>query len=152
MREQTAREYPESWIPTEEDPVIAGEFLRLEHGHTAYGAQDIVVVRTEDGRERSVWLLHEVLKNQLVRIAPKPGELLCIRWKGKRTSGGGNEYDDYRVDVDRQGEGPDWSAVAGAPPVDRDSVREIDMSDGRSLEHLPERERQRAARDDEAPF
>jgi hypothetical protein len=122
-------EYPQSWVPSDSEPMLAGEFLRLDHGRTSYGPQDIVVMRAEDGRERSVWLLHEVLRSQFARVRPRPGDLLCIRWKGKRTSeGGGNTYDDYRVEIDRGESEPDWSAVGGTP---------IDPSLTRSHEHLP---------------
>jgi hypothetical protein len=126
LRDQTERDYPESWIPTEGEPAIAGEYVRLDHGYNSYGPQDIVVLRTEDGRERGVWLVHLVLREQINRLEPKPGELLCVRWKGKREGASGNEYDHYRVAIDRE-------TKSDKP----------DLDDGRSFEFLPETARER---------
>lgn len=133
LRQRAEADYPQSWVPTESDRAIVGEFAYLSHGRTAYGDQDIVVLRTEDGTERSVWLLHDVLRRQVARAAPKPGDLVCILWKGKRRSAGGNDYDDYRVEVDPGGTGPNWGGIATG-----ESLAEQLERDTRVGEHLPE--------------
>jgi hypothetical protein len=145
LRERAQSDYPESWKPSEQEPMIAGEYVRLEHGHTSYGPKEIVILRTEDGRERSVWVLNEVLGNQLRRVRPRAGDLLCIHWRGKRRSTGGNEYDDYRVVVDRGENGDEWSGAPAAAASDEEL-------NGRSLEHLPAGDQQAALDEDRPPF
>jgi hypothetical protein len=68
------QDLPEPWIPSSDDPMIIGEFIRLEQGPTVHGPAWIVVLKTEDGKERSVWLLHTVLRNEFARHRPQPGE------------------------------------------------------------------------------
>lgn len=117
------RECPESWIPTEEDALLIGEFVRLEQGQTVRGPAWIMILRTEDGCERSVWLLHTVLRNELARQRPRRGEVVLIRYDGRKANSAGQPYEAYQVLVDRQQPVPSWDAVAaagagGAEPAD----------------------------------
>jgi hypothetical protein len=105
------QDFPESWIPSAEESMIVGEFVRLEQGPTVRGPAWIVVLKTEDGRERSVWLLHTVLRNELARQRPEPGELVLVKYEGKKESSAGQPYEAYRVLVDRDRAAPDWDAV-----------------------------------------
>lgn len=142
LRRRTEAEYPESWTPSEEDPMLAGVFLRLDQGPTQYGQQDIVIVRTEDGTDRGVWLIHAVLRKQLARVAPRAGELICIRWKGERKGASGKTYHDYRVEIYRDS-APDWNAIAAGPAVDEPPEAAAGEINARSLEHLPQRDHER---------
>ena len=90
---QADQELPESWIPSTEEPTIVGTFIRLEQGPTVRGLAWIVVLKTEDGRERSVWLLHTVLRNELARQRPQAGELVLIKYEGKKESSAGQPYE-----------------------------------------------------------
>jgi hypothetical protein len=106
------QELPEAWMPSAAGETIVGEFIRLERGMTVRGPAWIVVIKTEDGRERSAWLLHTVLRNEVARQRPEPGELMLIKYEGKKESSAGQPYEAYRVLVDRDQAVPDWDAVA----------------------------------------
>lgn len=111
IAEQAEKNLPESWIFSEHGALIVGEFVRLEEGHTAFGDAKILVLKTEDGRERSVWLLHSVLKRELARKRPEIGELVAIRHTGKKTSEAGTTYESYNVVVGGDSEAPDWDSL-----------------------------------------
>jgi hypothetical protein len=132
LQQQSEEPFPDNWSPTDQDPMLAGEFVRLEHGHTKFGERGIAIVRLEDGTLRSIWILSTALQSQFAKKRPSPGDLICIRWLGLRRGASGNEYNDFRVEVDRgQGE-PDWDALAAGDDA------ELEELNGRSLEHLPE--------------
>jgi hypothetical protein len=114
LARRAEQELPEAWMPSAAGDAIVGEVVRLEQGMTVRGPAWIVVLKTEDGRERSVWLLHTVLRNELARQRPEPGELVLIKYEGKKESTAGQAYEAYRVLVDRDQAVPDWDAVAGA--------------------------------------
>lgn len=123
MREKLEAGYPVPWIPNEngdEDEII-GTFVRLEQAPTrSYGMQWVMILaEAETGVERSVWLLHTVLRNELSKLKPVTGEVVAIKHLGKKEpQGGGQEYDDYRVVVDRvAGTQANWDAVGGATPT-----------------------------------
>src|SRR5262245_51458166 len=95
--------YPEAWIPSQDDPELVGEFVRLEHGQTAHGPAWIAILRAADGQERSLWLLHTVLRNEFTRQRPQQGELVVVRYLGPKQGAQGQAYESYRVVVDRIG-------------------------------------------------
>jgi hypothetical protein len=111
LERQASQEFPRSWVPSEGDPSIVGEFLRLEQGATSYGPARIVVLRTKDGTEKSVWLFHAVLRNEFSRVRPKVGELVAIRSLGKKQGAAGQTYEAYRVVAQRDEGAPDWDAL-----------------------------------------
>jgi hypothetical protein len=113
LARRAEQELPEAWMPSAAGDTIVGEVVRLEQGMTVRGPAWIVVLKTEDGRERSVWLLHTVLRNELARQRPEPGELVLIKYEGKKEGGAGQPYEGYRVLIDRDQAIPDWDAVAG---------------------------------------
>lgn len=127
MREKLDQGYPDGWRFNAETPEIIGVFRRLEEGYTRqYGACPIMILaELRSKTEWSVWLFHAVLRNQLARMKPEPGEVVAVRWLGKRKpESGGNEYDDYRVVVNRgQAGAVDWSKIGDAAeaPADDDA-------------------------------
>lgn len=97
------------------NPLI-GTFLEMTSATTAFGPAWVMTVRLEDGSERSVWLIHTVLRNELARAKPKPGERIGVKYLGKQHVEGGQDYVGYRVKVDRPlGEAFDWSKLGGEP-------------------------------------
>jgi len=96
------QEFAPAWRPDQDgakNPIV-GTFLRMEQATTSYGACWLMILDV-DGDEIAVWLLHTVLKNELARAKPKPGEKVAIKYLGKKTSEGGTKYAAYRVAVDR---------------------------------------------------
>jgi hypothetical protein len=118
LRERARADFPEAWIPEREGDEFVGVFRRLDRGHTSYGPCAIAVFAEDGtGADRAVWLIHTVLRNELRRVRPEPGELVCIRYLGKRQPvGGGPAYDSYRVVVDREGGGLSWDDLEEAGP------------------------------------
>lgn len=118
MREKLEAGYPVPWIPGENGDTeeIIGTFIRLEQAPTRnFGMQWVMILADLESRvERSVWLLHTVLRNELSKLKPVTGETVAIRHLGKKSpaSGIGQDYDDYRVVCDRQpGTVANWDAV-----------------------------------------
>jgi len=140
LRERAEQEYPESWVPDEAGDEIAGELVRYARGTTSYGEQVIAVLRTPAGVERSVWLLHAVLRGEFAKLRPRPGELVLVRYEGKRKSAAGNSYASYRVEVDRDEPAPDWNALGAEPMPEPVSP------------HAPLEDRVKGSEDDEIPF
>jgi hypothetical protein len=111
MRERANDARPESWVPREPGEELAGELVRYERGETSYGRQIIAIIRTLDGTERACWLLHAVLLDEFAKAKPRPGELLLIRYEGKRENASGQPYAAYRLEVDREPVAPEWDAI-----------------------------------------
>lgn len=87
---------------------LFGRFKRMESGNTQQGQCWIMVLDqtdsegTELGNEVAVWLFHSILRNELKRIAPKPGALLAIRKDGKeKTADGKRTVIKYTVRSDQ---------------------------------------------------
>lgn len=112
LRERLETDYPEAWRP-ETGQSVVGTFARLERGRTTFGPAWIVVLADAGtGAEVSVWLLHKALLAQFKRLSPVTGELVAVKYKGKRRpESGGPEYDDYRVEVDRD-TSANWEMIA----------------------------------------
>ena len=119
LRERAENEPPASWVPEADGEYIAGKLVRYERGTTAFGDQIIAILQAPDGTERAVWLLHAVLHNEFSRQRPRPGELVLIRYVGRRQAASGAPYAAYRVEVDREDAPLDWDAVAtpSVPPA-----------------------------------
>lgn len=123
------REYAPAWKPDAGDKIV-GIVSEISEREGTYGVYPIVTLRTEDG-ELAVHAFHEVLQNELARLAPKQGDLLGIKYAGMdsdkgyhryrvRRGGaeaGGVEWSRYGSDVD--GELADDGATQEALDVER---------------------------------
>lgn len=96
---------------------VAGAVLDLEMGETEYGRAPILVLDTEDG-ERSVWMFGKLLQGWLARRKPERGSQVAITYLGKtKSKDGPNEYNDYRIECDRDLSRPiDYGQLHGATP------------------------------------
>jgi hypothetical protein len=116
--------YPQSWRPEKDDgdspnPLI-GTFVEMTSATTAYGPCWVMVVELDDKTRRSVWLIHTVLRNELSRVRPEPGERIGVKYLGKQGEGA-TGYIGYRVKVDRpQGKAFDWDKMGAQPEPDPD--------------------------------
>lgn len=144
LRDRLEQERPASWVPKREGDEIVGELVRFDRGKTAYGEQVIAVLRTPEGVERSVWLLHAVLRQEFAKLQPELGELVLIRYEGKREpEGDGSSYQHYRLEVERE-DGPiDWSELG----AEAESELNLSTTPGAPLEEKADR-----GADDEIPF
>lgn len=114
LRDRVRADFPEAWIPEGEGDELIGYFQRIDYGNTSYGRCPIAVFADPTtGTERAVWLLHTVLRNELIRVRPAAGELVAIRYLGRREpTGGGQAYESYRVVVDRPASAVSWDDLA----------------------------------------
>jgi len=134
--EQADAQLPAAWMPANAESghptTLVGVFVNLSGPHqTAYGPARVVVLRDEHGVEWAVWLLHTVLRNEFARARPHVGELVAVKYEGRRQpDGGGHGYASYRVVVDRDDTPIDWTAVGDsddqAPPVSSSSTPRCD--------------------------
>lgn len=100
LHDRAEEPLPESWQPKDPGDELVGKFVRLDKGTTSYGPCWIVVLESikTPGVFRSVWLFHTALQNQFNKARPKAGELVLVRYEGKRKpKSGGAEYHDWKV-------------------------------------------------------
>lgn len=86
------RDFAPAWKPSPGDKLV-GIITDLSTRDGEYGTYPIVTVRSEDG-EYALHAFHEVLQNELARVAPKVGDQLGIKYVGKDPDKG---YHRYRV-------------------------------------------------------
>lgn len=149
-REQLDREWPPAWTPqkpAENHPQeLVGLVLRIDPRvgpSKTFGTYSAVIeLRATDGKEWTIWANEGgAMYAQLVRLRIQPGEVIGVRYRGKKESESnpGQSYHDFRlvrVDEDDQ----------PAQPVDYDA-----LTRDREPAALPEGEAAPAA-DDGIPF
>lgn len=128
LREEADRDYPAAWIPEEPGDELAGTITAIRPAvRTSYGPVPVVELEELGTHARhSVWLLHAVLRREMARARPVPGETVLIRYLGRvQPEGGGAAYEAYKVVVDRveQGDEVDWRAIAAR--YDPDLAEEV---------------------------
>ena len=106
--------YPKSWLPKPGD-IIVGRILRYTSGRTDYGKYPIAVVEDAKTKQpRSVWLMHQVLRNEFEDQQPKVGETIGIKCLPKSEKG----YKRYVLRVKRDEPSvPDFSQYAAPGDV-----------------------------------
>ena len=118
-----APEFPSWWDWDPDGKSIEGAFVRAGTGYTAMGPRPFVVLEL-DGGERTVWLHHDVLRNQFAREVHRRPDKMIHRGETVRIwqlepresqSNAGRSYTDYRVEFP---EGPELTQtdIFGAPP------------------------------------
>jgi hypothetical protein len=114
LRKEADREFAPAWRPTQPGDEVAGVVTAIRPSvHTSFGPVPVVELDRLDTREPvAVWAVHTVLRNELARQRPVPGETVLVRYLGTVTpDGGGPSYESYRVVVDRLDTPVDWSAI-----------------------------------------
>jgi hypothetical protein len=141
LQDALDKAFAEAWRPQPGEKIV-GEVIDLSERTGAYGRYPIVTVRTGDGEERALHAFHEVLANELGRVAPKVGDVIGVRYDGNDEDKG---YHRYRVRRAGDGSGLDWSRYGG-------DQAESDLEpDLREVEHLPSGEKSSTG-DDGIPF
>lgn len=113
--DRESESHPDAWKAEPGDELV-GTFERWTSGTTRRGeTHPIAIVRTTNGDPVAVWCFYAVLRAELQKAAPKPGELLAIRRLEDRENGEGQPYRVFRVVVDRDQNDPFTGAD---PPVD----------------------------------
>lgn len=126
LAERASGPRPESWRPDKPElrhpnPLVGTLAGIVEGPDRGYGPTHIAELVDVDGRRWAVWLLGHVLRVEFLEraSAPQPGELVAIRYEGRRQRqfariGEPSQYESYRVVVDRPGAG---AAEAATEPV-----------------------------------
>lgn len=102
-------DYAEAWKPGDGDKLV-GIVVDVSERDGTYGAYPIVTLRTAEGDELAVHAFHEVLANELARIAPKPGDEIGVKYLGKHPERG---YHRYRVRRSGATAEVSWAKYAG---------------------------------------
>jgi hypothetical protein len=121
------REYPDAWLPQKNGnshpTEIVGLVLRIDPRvgpSKTWGTYSAVVeVRATSGQEWTVWANEGgAMYAQLVRLRVQPGEVIAVRYRGKKESAQnpGQSYHDFRLVRVEDEEGP-------AAPVDYDQLQ-----------------------------
>lgn len=109
-----------AWKPNEGD-WVGGTVVRYERGTTEYGSSPICIVKVEAGAgagrygptetrpqlqgECSIWIFHQVLRDEFASKRPAPGERLWVRRLPDGTTQAGVGYKNYSLGVDREEQG-----------------------------------------------
>jgi hypothetical protein len=115
-------QFPETFLPNR-PATVEGVFDRYDAGVTRDGDEKPIAVLEIDGRERSLWLLSKVLRNQFRKLNPEQGERLVITFAGEKTkSASGRQYwNDIVVAPDRPVE-----PMTVDHPLFQDDAEEVD--------------------------
>jgi hypothetical protein len=114
--------YPEAWKPEPGDKIL-GRVLSISVIESKFGGSyPLVELVTDDDTEIAVHGFHTVLKSELARVKPRPGDMLGIKFFGKDDK---VDYLRYRVLLERaepSSESVDWDAVAAEATEELDGV------------------------------
>ena len=123
IHDELDREFAPAWKPQPGDKLV-GIVTDLSVRDGTYGQYPIITLRGGDG-ELAVHAFHEVLQNELGRVAPKLGDHIGIKYVGKDPDKG---YHRYRVRRDGD-ESFDWgrfgdpdTAAGSDVPADADGL------------------------------
>lgn len=101
MTDETQSEFARAWRPDQDDPkTIKGRVLSVTRSPDfGYGPYPIVTIRDEAGAEHAIHAQSTVLRAELAKRHPGPGDELEVTYQGKRApkSGNGNPFHVYRV-------------------------------------------------------
>lgn len=113
------------WQPEPGDELV-GIVAGWSSGTTRRGeTHPILLVDAEDGTRWACWAFYAVLRDELRKANPQPGELILIRRGDDRTGPNGG-YRVYRVAVDRDAD-PFADAAA---PLDQDAPGDWKLAEG----------------------
>jgi hypothetical protein len=118
-------EYASAWRPNPGDKLI-GTVTELSEREGSYGCYPIVTVATESGERLAVHAFHEVLANELARVAPKVGDIIGVKYAGKDPDKG---YHRYRVRREGGDGGFSWGKYGDSGEPEPGSDVPADTSD-----------------------
>ena len=113
LQDDLDRDYAAAWQPDPGDKLV-GTVVDISERDGAFGRYPIVTLSTEDG-ELAIHAFHDVLANELARIAPKVGDELGVKYAGKHPDKG---YHQYRVRRAGASADVDWSRYGDDPAED----------------------------------
>jgi hypothetical protein len=120
LGERASADTPTTWRPNgpdEHPPLLVGVMESREPGPDfGYGPHDVVVLRTPAGERWSVFLMHQVIREEFDRKQPRPGDLIAVKYEGRVQGGqGASGFEKYRLEVDRAAVEVGSAAATSAP-------------------------------------
>jgi hypothetical protein len=123
LRRRLSIETAAGWKP-EEGAILTGTLAAVRRFEGDFGAYPVLVIETPDGQFHAIHAFHQVLREQLVELAPTVGDLLTTYYAGRRPSknvgpdGEPRQYEHYVVlpgDGSDDGSGTefDWTKASG---------------------------------------
>lgn len=105
--------------------IFLGRFTGvIEQGETKdYGAKPVArFIHEETGEERSIWLFTQVILDKMVKLAPETGELVEIKYLGKKKSKSSTRtYANYSVTApEREVKNMSWAELGTPEYEDED--------------------------------
>jgi hypothetical protein len=102
-------QFASAWRP-EPGEKLVGTVTELTERDGTYGVYPIVTVRQSNGEELAIHAFHDVLQNELARIAPKHGDEIGVKYSGKDPEKG---YHRYRVRRAGDDSALEWAKYGG---------------------------------------
>lgn len=94
-----------AWRPEPGDKIY-GKVVDISENQGEYEPYPLLEIETADGAMVAVHAFHTVLKSELAKKRPSPGDSIGIKYLGKTA---GKDYEGYRVIIDRAAPTPiDW--------------------------------------------
>jgi hypothetical protein len=107
LEDRLDHDYAPAWKPRPGEKVV-GRVLAIETIPGQYGAYPVVTLSTDDG-EVAIHAFHAVLKSELARQKPQPGDRLGCKYIGRDAEKG---YEKYRLIVESARSEPiDWNRI-----------------------------------------
>lgn len=118
------------WKPEPGD-IVTGRVVDIEMFDGKFGTYPLLMLETDDGDEIAVHAFHTVLKSELARKRPQPGDLIGIKFQGDPE---GRGYQAYKVRLERKtpSAGVDYDRLAVEAAADQV------IDDALTAEPLPE--------------
>jgi hypothetical protein len=114
LHAEVAREFPPAWMPVAGEEIVGKVVEFNESVETKQGPVAVVTLEGPNGGRRCVWLVHRVMRREVIKTGLHLGDHLLIQCIGMTESrGGGNSYMNYKVAAHppRRQE-PNWPRVA----------------------------------------
>ena len=94
-----------SWKP-EQGEAIAGRVINVVSNTGKEGNSSIAEIETEDGERKGIWL-SAVLLREFEQRKVAPGDVVGVKYFGKKTGKAGHEYNAYTVAIIERSAGSD---------------------------------------------
>ena len=118
----------QAWKPNPGDTLV-GTVLEIDERTSEFGSYPLLIIEEEEsGDEIAVHAFHTVLKNEIARKSPAPGDKIGIVYNGKDQE---RKYEKYRVVLDRvqsEARSVNWKAYA-----DESAAESGEPTDGRKF-------------------
>ena len=99
----------EAWNPENPGDNLLGVVVNIDRNAPgSHGRCDVAQIETRDGETRALWISNTVLKRRWEEHDPQPGDLIGVKYEGKRESSTtGREYKLFSLVVEKSEDRPE---------------------------------------------